>query len=66
MAEPKLNTSTEQDIFQKKVLPIMERVQKELRQKQLEEYGFLIPYKIKQMTFCPSLVRHVPIKFFIY
>ncbi|MBQ0071095.1 MAG: hypothetical protein KBS81_04460, partial [Spirochaetales bacterium] len=39
MAEPKRNTSTEQDIFQKKVLPIMERVQKELRQKQLEEYG---------------------------
>lgn len=39
MAEPKRNTSAEQDIFQKKVLPIMERVQKELRQKQLEEYG---------------------------
>ena len=39
MAEPKRNTSTEQDIFQKKVLPIIERVQKELRQKQLEEYG---------------------------
>lgn len=39
MAEPKRNTSTESDIFQKKVLPIMDRVQKELRQKQLEEYG---------------------------
>lgn len=39
MAEPKRNTSAEQDIFQKKVLPIMERVQKELRQKQVEEYG---------------------------
>ena len=39
MAEPKRNTSAEQDIFQKKVLPSMERVQKELRQKQVEEYG---------------------------
>lgn len=39
MAEPKRNTSTESDIFQKKVLPIMDRVQKELRQKQVDEYG---------------------------
>lgn len=39
MAEPATNTSTETDIFQKKVLPIMERVQKELRQKQVEEYA---------------------------
>lgn len=39
MAEPNNKTASDQELFQKKVLPIMESVQQDLRKKQLEEYG---------------------------